>query len=886
MPRSRKFSAPLLEGLFVSLLLPMMVAASAEAQSGRTYLHQNWQIQSSCEAAATGEQISSAGFDAKTWHKADIPATVVGALVTDKTYPDPNYGTNLKSFPGMNYSDKNLFANQDMPEGSPFRCSWWYRTEFTPPSQGAKKTEWLNFLGINYRANIWINGHKMADANDVAGTYRSYEFDVTNFLQPAKTNAIAVEVFAPAKYDLGITWVDWNPTPPDKDMGIWKEVFLTSSGNVAVRNAFVVSKLDAEYKTAELTISTEVRNVSNERLKGVLRAELDGLELKQPVELAGGESRIVKFTPDKYAKLKLRHPKLWWPYQMGTPHLYTTKLSFEIGKQVSGTASVTFGIREVTSELTEKGHRLFKVNGRKVLIRGAAWAPDLLFRWSSEKLDADLAYVLDMGMNTIRLEGRLDRDEFFEKTDQLGILVMPGWTCCDAWERWKNWTGDQNRVAAASLRDQITRLRNHPSVFVWLNGSDNPPPAEVESVYLNIEKELEWPNPIVSSASEQKAGVSGASGVKMTGPYEYVPPVYWLADTQAGGAYGYNTETSPGPAIPPRESLENFIPKDHLWPIDDVWNYHAGGERFTTVHVFTDGLNRRYGQASSLDDYERKAQAMTYDGQRAMFEAYARNKYTSTGVIQWMLNNAWPSLIWHLYDYYLVPAGGYFGTKKACEPIHVQYSYDDNSIAVINGTYDTLKGVKASAKIYNIDAKEKAARQATLDLGPDSATKAFDLPNPDGLTPTYFLKLELHDAAGKLVSENFYWLSTKPDVLDWEKRTDTVYTPQKEFADLTGLNDLPKARVAITKTKHMSGTSSTVTVVAENKGDSVAFMVHPRLIRGKEGDDVTPIFWSDNYFSLLPGEKKSITAKFDSSLLQGASPELVVDGWNVEPTAP
>jgi exo-1,4-beta-D-glucosaminidase len=886
MPRSRKFSALMMEGLLVSLLLPMMVAGAPETQPVRTYLHKAWQIQSSCEVTATGEQISSAGFDAKTWHKADIPATVVGALVTDKTYPDPNYGTNLKSFPGMNYSDKNLFANQDMPEGSPFRCSWWYRTEFTPPSQGANKTEWLNFLGINYRANIWINGHKMADANDVAGTYRSYEFDVTNFLQPAKTNAIAVEVFAPAKYDLGITWVDWNPTPPDKDMGIWKEVFLTSSGNVAVRNAFVVSKLDAEYKTAELTISTEVRNVSNERLKGVLRAELDGLELKQPVELAGGESRIVKFTPDKYAKLKLRHPKLWWPYQMGTPHLYTTKLSFEIGKQVSGTASVTFGIREVTSELTEKGHRLFKVNGRKVLIRGAAWAPDLLFRWSSEKLDADLAYVLDMGMNTIRLEGRLDRDEFFEKTDQLGILVMPGWTCCDAWERWKNWTGDQNRVAAASLRDQITRLRNHPSVFVWLNGSDNPPPAEVESVYLNIEKELEWPNPIVSSASEQKAGVSGASGVKMTGPYEYVPPVYWLADTQAGGAYGYNTETSPGPAIPPRESLENFIPKDHLWPIDDVWNYHAGGERFTTVNVFTDGLNRRYGQASSLDDYERKAQAMTYDGQRAMFEAYARNKYTSTGVIQWMLNNAWPSLIWHLYDYYLVPAGGYFGTKKACEPIHVQYSYDDNSIAVINGTYDTLKGVKASAKIYNIDAKEKAARQATLDLGPDSATKAFDLPNPDGLTPTYFLKLELHDAAGKLVSENFYWLSTKPDVLDWEKRTDTVYTPQKEFADLTGLNDLPKARVAITKTKHMSGTSSTVTVVAENKGDSVAFMVHPRLIRGKEGDDVTPIFWSDNYFSLLPGEKKSITAKFDSSLLQGASPELVVDGWNVEPTAP
>jgi exo-1,4-beta-D-glucosaminidase len=886
MPRSRKFWAWLLGAAVVSLVLPMIVAGATEPLPARTYLHKNWQIQSSCEMKAAGEQVSSVGFDAKGWHKADIPATVVGTLVTDKTYPDPNYGTNLKSFPGMNYSDKNLFANQDMPEGSPFRCSWWYRTEFTPPAGELEKTQWLNFLGINYRANIWVNGHKVADAADVAGTYRSYEFNVSKFLQPAKANALAVEVFAPGKYDLGITWVDWNPTPPDKDMGIWKEVFLRSSGDVAVRNPLVASKLDAEYKTAELTISAELRNASNESVKGVLRAELEGIELQQPVELSGGESKIVNFAPEQFARLKLAHPRLWWPYQMGTPHLYTAELSFEIGKKVSDVASVTFGIREVTSELTDKGYRLFKVNGRKVLIRGAAWAPDLLFRWSSERLDADLAYVRDMGMNTIRLEGRLDRDEFFEKTDQLGILVMPGWTCCDAWERWTNWNGDQNRVAAASLRDQITRLRNHASVFVWLNGSDNPPPAEVERIYLNIEKELQWPNPIVSSASEQKAAVSGDSGVKMTGPYEYVPPVYWLADTQAGGAYGYNTETSPGPAIPLRESLEKFIPRDHLWPIDDVWNYHAGGERFTTVNVFTDGLNRRYGPAASLDDYERKAQAMTYDGQRAMFEAYARNKYTSTGVIQWMLNNAWPSLIWHLYDYYLVPAGGYFGTKKACEPVHVQYSYDDNSVAVINGTYEPLKRMKVSAKVYSLDAKEKSSRETTMDLGADSSTKAFDLTNPDGLTPTYFLKLELHDAAGELISENFYWLSTKPDVLDWAGRTDTVYTPQKEFGDLTGLNSLPKAKVAISKTVHMSGGNFTLTVVAENKSDGVAFMVHPRLTRGKGGDGVTPVFWSDNYFSLLPGEKKAVTARFDSASLHGAAPELVVEGWNVEPAAP
>ena len=884
MRRTKLISLSLVSALVAFLIVPSL-AAAADGPTNRTYLHKNWQIQSSCEAKATGDQISLAGFDPAAWHKADIPATVVGALVTDKTYPDPNYATNLDSFPGMSHSNKQLFANQDMPEGSPFRCSWWYRTEFPAPA-GVEKNVWLNFLGINYRANIWVNGQKIADTNDVAGTYRAYEFNITKFLKPGTTNALALEIFAPDKGDLGITWVDWNPTPPDKNMGIWKEVFLTSSGPVALRNPFVASKLDTDYKSAELTISAEVRNASKDAVKGVLHAELDGIALQQHVELAGSESKVAKFSPEQFPKLKLAHPKLWWPYQMGTPALNTAKLRFEIGKQVSDTASVTFGIRKVTSELTDKGHRLFKVNGRKVLIRGAAWAPDLLFRWSSARLDADLAYVRDMHLNTIRLEGRLDRDEFFDKTDKLGILVMPGWTCCDAWERWKNWNGDQNRVAAASLRDQITRLRNHPSVFVFLNGSDNPPPSDVEQMYLGIEKELDWPNPVVSSASEQRAQLSGESGVKMTGPYEYVPPVYWLADTQAGGAYGYNTETSPGPAIPPRESLEQFIPKEHLWPMDNMWSYHAGGERFTNVNVFTDGLTRRYGEAASLDDYERKAQAMTYDGERAMFEAYGRNKYTATGVIQWMLNNAWPSLIWHLYDYYLVPAGGYFGTKKACEPVHVQYSYDNNSVNVVNSTYEALKGMKISAKIYTIDAKEKASRDAKLDLAADSSTKAFELPAPEGLSTTYFLKLQLHDAAGKVVSDNLYWLSTKPDTLDWAGRSDTVYTPQKDFGDLTGLNTLPKAKVTITKSTRSNGSNHWMTVSVVNNGEAVAFMLHPRLTRGKGGEDVVPVLWSDNYFSLLPGEKKSVIVQFDNSSLAGAMPQLVVDGWNLDPLTP
>jgi exo-1,4-beta-D-glucosaminidase len=854
---------------------------TAAGASGTLYLHTNWQLQSSCEVKATGAEISAVGFDPKGWHRTDLPATVVGALVTDKTYPDPFYGNNLKSLPGMDYSSKSFFANQDMPKDSPFRCSWWFRTEFTSSAGKENKTNWLHFLGINYRANVWLNGQKVADSADVAGMFRTFEFNVSKFLRPGAQNAVAVEVFAPQKNDLAMTWVDWNPTPADKDMGIWKEVFLSSSDEVSVRNPFVSSALDSEHKTAALTVSADLRNDWNQPVKGILRAEIAGVEIRQPIELAASESKTVQFKPDQFPQLKLDRPRLWWPYQMGDPYLYSAKLSFDIGDKTSDSSAIQFGIREVTSELTPQGYRLFKINGRKVLIRGAAWAPDMFLRWSSARLDADLNYVRDMGMNAIRLEGRIDHEELFEKADRLGILVMPGWTCCDAWEMWKNWKAEQHQIAGESLKSQIRILRNHPSVFVWLYGSDNPPPAEIEKMYLDILKDLGWPNPSVSSASEQRAKVSGNSGVKMTGPYEYVPPVYWLADTKAGGAYGYNTETSPGPAIPTSESLERFIPKEHLWPIDVVWNFHAGGERFTNVNVFTDGLNRRYGKATSLEDYERKAQAMAYDGQRAMFEAYGRNKYTATGVVQWMLNNAWPSLIWHLYDYYLVPAGGYFGTKKACEPLHVQYSYDDNSVAVVNGAYDTMNGVKVSAKIYNLDAKEKASRETSMDLAPDSSTRAFELPKVDGLTKTYFLKLELHDTGGKLLSDNFYWLSTKPDVLDWKKKKDTVYTPQAEFGDLTGLNDLPQVKLEVHAVNKAEGGSGATHVTLRNSSSVLAFMVHLKVTRGKGGEEVTPIYWEDNYLSLLPGEQREVSAKYDSTSLGGRELVLFVDGFNI-----
>jgi exo-1,4-beta-D-glucosaminidase len=250
-----------------------------------------------------------------------------------------------------------------------------------------------------------------------------------------------------------------------------------------------------------------------------------------------------------------------------------------------------------------------------------------------------------------------------------------------------------------------------------------------------------------------------------------------------------------------------------------------------------------------------------------------------------MLNNAWPSLIWHLYDYYLVPAGGYFGTKKAQEIVHVQYDYDTNSVSVINGKYEDLKGYKVTAKLINIDAKEAASHDATIDLTADAATKAFDLPAPQNLSTTYFLKLQLHDASGNLVSDNFYWLSTKLDTMDWKHKKDTVYTPQKDFADLTGLNSLPQVKLEVHAAAHDMGETRMIHLNVKNTSGTVAFMIHPRLTKGPNGDDLVPVFWDDNYFSLLPGEEKTVSVSFALVDLAGTEPTLTLDGYNVAPTA-
>jgi exo-1,4-beta-D-glucosaminidase len=863
-----------------SLAAPAQPTAPAPGRVTR--LHEGWTLQSGCGLRDTGAVISTAAFH-PGGYRISVPATVLAGQVAAGEFKDPYFGLNLREVPGSTYPIGENFSNLPMPQDSPYQCSWWYRKEFAAPASEAGGRLWLHFGGINYRANIWLNGKQVADATKVAGAYRTYDFDVTGFAHAGQGNVLAVEVFAPTPTDLGINWVDWSPCPPDKDMGLWGDVELRSTGPVSVRSPLVATHFpDASLSEADLTVYGELQNASTEPVHGTASASLLGLHLEQAVDLAPGEEKTVVFSPEQYAQLKVQHPSVWWPYQMGTPHLESVSMEFAANGSRSDGQEARFGIREITSELTDRGYRLFRVNGKPILIRGAGWASDMLLRENPERLAQQFALVRDMHLNAIRLEGKLETEDFYRLADEQGVLVIAGWCCCDQWEHWKNWTPENFEVAQASLRAQMLRIRHHASLMVWLNGSDNPPPPKVEEAYLDIEKETHWPNPTLSSASETPTSVSGPSGVKMSGPYDFVAPSYWLIDRYyRGGAFGFNTETSPGPAIPTLESLHKFLPSGPMWPPSGAWTFHNGGEGFQRLDVFNTAMDVTYGKPVSLDDYEYKSQAMAYDGERAMFEAYGRNKYTSTGVIQWMLNNAWPSMIWHLYDYYLDAGGGYFGAKKACEPVHIQYSYDDHSIWVVNSRYQETPSLHATARVYDVHLKQLFSQEADVQIKPDSSGKVISIPEPvfHAGSQVYFVQLALRNASGDPVSENFYWVPATLTTFNWGE-TNYTHTPAIASEQMTTLASLPAATV--TAEMAPSGEGKSVSIRLHNSSTALAFQVALRAL-DSAGQAVEPVFWSDNYIELMPGETRTLTATTWDGNHSGIA-SVGVSGWNIRGT--
>lgn len=839
------------------------------------YLSQGWKIQSAEVCQEKGEVISTPSFKPDKWYDATVPSTVLAALVKNGVYKEIYFSKNMEKIPTTQ-----------------FLKSWWYRTEFTPGDLSTFPFARLIFEGINFRANIFLNGEKIATPDIIKGSFRIFSINVQDQIKKGK-NVLAVEVFPPQKGDLTIGFVDWNPTPPDHNMGLWRGVQLRLSGPVSIEYPTVRSQIDKEIlNSAQLTVSANLINHSSKELLGVLRGEIEETSFQQPFSLRPYEKKTITFYPREFKELVKQNPRLWWPNNMGEAHLYRLKMTALLEEErLSDEIITNFGVREVEDYINEQGHRGYKINGQKILIRGGGWVDDLMLADEPEKVEAQFQYVKHMNLNTVRLEGFWGNSQIlYNMADKYGILLMAGWSC--QWE-WQEYVGkevddfgavktdEEMDLVIQSMADQVIYLRHHPSILVWVLGSDRLPRPVLEKRYDALFPVVDPTRPVLKSCKWLVSEISGPSAVKMNGPYDYVPPVYWYVDEKNGGAFGFNTETGPGPQPPPLESLRRMLPEKQLWPINDYWDYHCGRNEFNTLNRYMTAFNKRYGEANGVAEFAFKAQAANYEAMRAMFEAFGANKPKTTGVIQWMLNSAWPEMYWQLYDYFLMPNGAFYGAKIGCQPLNILYHYGQNAIYTVNDTLTEQSALTAEITLLDLQGKIRYQNKIATSMSANAAQKILDLPIINDLSPVYFLDLKLGDSKGNLKGTNFYWLSKRLDQLD-EKNGTWFYTPQSEYADFTALNDLPKVALQVEHHFDMVGHEQTVTVTLKNPGLHVAFFIQLEVVGEQSGRSILPIFWEDNYISLLPGESKTIHGSFSTKDKGGEKPIFRLSGWNLE----
>src|SRR6266508_241788 len=774
----RALGVPLLVLVSVLAVGAVGAAPAVAATVTSTELSGGWALRSAGTVTDTGGTISQVGYPTAGWSPVSLPSTVLAGLVANNVYQNIYFGTNLQSVPDLTGQ------------------KWWFRGEFTASAASPGQVYWLRFAGISYRAQIRLNGTQV-DANAV-GTMVAHEYNVTDLIKPGAANALAILVTPPAHdcKDLSFCTVDWQPEAPDMNAGLWGATLFDTTGPIALRDPYVKTDLPLPAtSSADLTVYADAVNATSAPVSGTVSGAITkpgypSISFSQNVPLNANERREIVFDPTRFPQLRVANPALWWPYQFGNPDLYQLSLTAASGRTTWDTKSTSFSIREFTDYRTTVNGTSFvgyKINGQNIMFRGGGYMWDLLQRFDPKSAATKIQYVKDMGLNTIRLEGTVGYEDLYDRADKAGIMIMAGFVCCSAWENDSRGSTEQEQVAKASLNTQMRALRAHASPFLWTFGSDCPVNAAHLATYKSTAASLHWQNPTLDSVA---TWCNPDAVMKMDGPYMWEPPVLWWDTTQNGSAFGTNAEEGTE-APPPLESLQKFIGPEDLWPIGSVWNYHSGKKGvFDTVKQFSDGIDGRYGSASDATDFSRKSELQNYENTRSFFEAWNSHEYTqSFGVIFWMLNNAWQSVHWNLYDYYLKPEGGYFGAKQANEPLHIAYDYFTRNVYAVNSTLTTRSGMTATATVYNIpDLTEQYTTQATVNASANASTQVLTIPALTGLSGSYFIRLQLRDSAGALVSNNLYWYSTSPDVLSnhstWYK------TVVKSYANLTGLNSV------------------------------------------------------------------------------------------------
>ena len=717
-----------------------------------------------------------------------------------------------------------------------------------------------------------MNRKRIATTTQCSGSYRIYEFNLNN-LYFERDNVLAVEIIAPQPDDLGITFIDWNPVPPDDSMGIWRPVILEYYNKISINNTFVNSKIDFDDHTAELRLTTELNNQTNNdkriRLNGTIYSENKEINFDKNLIIPPKLNKEINLTVEEIPELKISNPDLWWPYHLGKANLYELDLKVieikeDSDKKVTilDQERIKFGIKKINSYINDSGSRTFVINRQEIQLRGAAWTSDLMLRQSKKQDQIDINYVKNLNFNTIRLEGKLASDNFWDLCNKEGILVIAGWPCCNHWEKWRNWKDEDLEIAKLSTESQLKRLRKHPAFAAWFYGSDFPPPLKVEREYLKVINDCHVEVPIFSSAADKEASLTGKPGVKMSGPYSYVPPQYWYDKKMPGKAGKFNTETGTDICLPEYDSLNKFIKKDELKIGSKSWNLHTGLSEFDDTSYLEEVIKKRFSnytmELEKPENLIRAAQLIGYQSWRSMYESHIINWPQSTGVIGWMLNSAWPSLIWQLYDYYNLPNGAFYGSKKGAELLHLIFNYSDQNIYLINQRNEKFSGLQAEIFLYNSNFDLKYSNIINLNSVNKMDKLEVDKLNSeiDNKAGVLFLYLKNGD---QLISKNVYFLPEGKDVYQQENEKDWYFRPLAEGANFNYLIDQKdsldyKITLIDRKNKEIK-----LRVLLENNEDK-PILFNKISLYTADNNRISPVYLEDNYISLKESENQNISA--------------------------
>ncbi len=803
-----------------------------------------WRLQRESLVPSMGEAISTPGFADTDWLVATVPGTVLTSYLNDGAIPDPNFGDNQ-------YAVSDSF----------FCANFWYRDEFTAPALSDQGRHlWLNFNGINWKADVFLNGRKLGR---IDGGFMRGRFDVTSFIHTGAANALAIRIIANAHpggtkdkagrtvnggalgldnptYHASAGW-DWMPTIRGRNIGIWSDVTLTSSAAVTIEDPLVTTSLPLPETThADITIQATLRNQEPRPVSGRLRATFGAITVETTVTLDSSATKIVELAPSTQAALHFTKPKLWWPVGYGEPNLYPVTLTFLADGEVSDTTSFQTGIRQFT--YSEDGGVLkMWINGRRFIARGGNWGfSESMLRYRSREYETAMRYHRDEHFNMIRnWVGQIGDEALYDAADRNGVVVWQDFWLANPWD---GPNPDDNDLFLANARDYLLRIRNHASLGLFCGRNEGYPPPPIDDGLRALVATLKPGLHYISSSAD--GPVSGH------GPYRVEPLRYYFehAPTKFHSEMG-------SPNAVDMDSLRRTMPESAMWPQGSQWPLHD----FHEENPFQDAVTKQFGGATNIADWEALAQFVDYDAYRGMFEGQSANRL---GLLIWMSHPAWPSLLWQTYDYFFDTDAAYFAAKKAGEPLHIQWNALTDAVEVVNYSAGDVSGLTAHAEVLNIDGSLKWEKIATTDSHEDSTVSPLKMEFPAGLSRTHYIRLTL-TRGGKIVSSNFYLHGVVE-------------------GDYQGIRGIPKAKIEVKTKVHRSGGQWQIATELHNVSATPALLVRVKAVRSKTGDPILPALYDDNYVAIMPGERKTLHIQIENADTRGERLRLIVQGYNLD----